>query len=101
MNGLDIAAAGAKRVFTHTGPDAARLVVADAMRDGLSPSVQQMLREIDQHYFDPLTLEVLAARIKKDARTWDGGSGSSSASACTITWCRSDSTTRRQRSGEV
>jgi len=68
MNGLDIAAAGAKRVFTHTGPDAARLVVADAMRDGLSPSVQQMLREIDQRYFDPLTLEVLAARIKKDAR---------------------------------
>jgi transcriptional regulator GlxA family with amidase domain len=38
------------------------------MRDGLSPSVQQMLHEIEQRYFEPLTLDTLAARLKKDAR---------------------------------
>jgi AraC-like DNA-binding protein len=38
------------------------------MRDTLSIQVQQMLREIEQKYFDPLTLDVLAARLKKDRR---------------------------------
>jgi transcriptional regulator GlxA family with amidase domain len=38
------------------------------MRDGLSLSVQQMLQEIEQYYFEPLTLDILAARLKKDAR---------------------------------
>src|SRR6266487_3158143 len=41
---------------------------AGDMRDTLSLSVQQMLREIEQRYFDPLTLDVLATRLKKDAR---------------------------------
>jgi AraC-like DNA-binding protein len=38
------------------------------MRDTLSLSVQQMLREIEQRYFDPLTLDVFATRLKKDPR---------------------------------
>ncbi len=38
------------------------------MRDGLSVSVQQILRAIEQRYFEPLTLDVLAAQLKKDAR---------------------------------
>jgi two-component system, response regulator YesN len=65
-----VAAARANRAVTHAPrpADAARLVVADRMRDGLSLSVQQMLREIDQRYFDPLTLDVLAARLKQDPR---------------------------------
>jgi two-component system response regulator YesN len=38
------------------------------MRDRLSPSVQQMMLEIEQRYFEPLTLNTLGARLKKDAR---------------------------------
>jgi len=38
------------------------------MRDRLSPSVQHMLLEIEQRYFEPLTLDILSARLKKDAR---------------------------------
>jgi transcriptional regulator GlxA family with amidase domain len=43
-------------------------VSADDMRHALSPSVQQVLHEIEQRYFEPLTLDVLAARLTKDAR---------------------------------
>jgi AraC-like DNA-binding protein len=51
-------------------PAGARGADADAghMRDTLSLSVQHMLREIDGRYFDRLTLDVLAGRLKKDAR---------------------------------
>jgi transcriptional regulator GlxA family with amidase domain len=61
-------AAGAV-ISADAGPArVSEIALTDHTRHSLSPSVQQMLREIEQRYFEPLTLDVLAARLMKDAR---------------------------------
>jgi len=66
---MSIGASATGVVICAAGPgNASGIALADTMRQSLSPSVQQMLREIEQRYFEPLTLDVLAARLTKDAR---------------------------------
>jgi transcriptional regulator GlxA family with amidase domain len=60
--------AGPMGAVTCAAPAHSGLVLVDDMRRALSRSVQQMLHEIEQRYFEPVTLDVLAARLQKDAR---------------------------------
>jgi transcriptional regulator GlxA family with amidase domain len=65
---IAVSAAGAV-ISADAGPArVSEIALTDHTRHSLSPSVQQMLREIEQRYFEPLTLDVLAARLTKDPR---------------------------------